>query len=181
SLPSAKAAQVALRSQQILARESGVTEVVDPLGGCPYVEDLTARIATQARALIEEIDAQGGTVATVESGFMRRRIQASAYRAQKAIESGERAPVGVKPGGEIPPAPFHVDPAGEKARREQLARFRKERHEATVRQRLHELDQVAHQGGNVLPALIEAVDGGATLGEVSRTLADRFGEFRDGR
>ena len=179
SLPSQEAAQVALRTQQILARESGVTEVADPLGGSPYVEALTDAVEEGARALLSEIDTRGGTVAAIADGFIRRRIESSAFKAQIAIDSGEATPVGVSEDAEIPEAPFRVDPAVERERRDAMARFRAERDETVVTAARGEIARVAASGENVLPALIAAVESRVTLGEIAETLALEFGEYRD--
>ena len=179
SLPSQEAAQVALRTQQILARESGVTEVVDPLGGSPYVESLTDAVETGAHALIAEIDEKGGTVAAIASGFIRRRIEASAFAAQVAIDSGAATPVGVSEDAEIPEAPFTVDPAVEEARRTAMQAFRAARDDTAVAAARAEVSRVATSGENVLPALVAAVEANVTLGEIAETLAQHFGEYRD--
>ena len=179
SLPTREAATLALRTQQILARESGVVDVADPLGGCPLVEDLTRRIEGAAEALLRDIDRRGGTVAAIESGFVRRRIEESAYRAQMEIDSGERCPVGVEAGGQIPDAPFRVDPAVEEERRETLAGFRLVRNDAAAREACAALGRHIAQGDNVLPGMIDALEAGATLGEISATLAEELGEFSD--
>jgi len=178
SLPSEAAAQVALRTQQVIARESGVTDVVDPLGGSPFVEELTDEIEARAGALIAEIDGRGGTVAAIESGFIRRRIEASAYRAQVAIDSGEAAPVGVSPGGEIPESPFRIDPAIESERRAALASFRSARDAASVATALAEVDRASRAGENALPSLVGAVEAGVTIGEIAAALAAVHGEYR---
>ena len=179
SLPSQDAAQVALRTQQILSRESGVTEVADPLGGSPYIETLTNQVEERAQALIDEIDEKGGTVPAIEAGFIRRKIEASAYRAQVAIDSGEATPVGVSEDAEIPEAPFTVDPAVETMRREKMAAFRRERDDAQVAIAREEVLRAARDGDNVLPALVAAVERQVTLGEISATFAECFGEYRD--
>ena len=179
SLPSQSAAQVALRTQQILSRESGVTEVADPLGGSPYIEALTDEVESRATALIAEIDERGGTVAAIASGFIRRRIEASSYKAQVAIDSGEAKPVGVSESTEIPEAPFSVDPAGEGLRRKKLEKFRAARDIGKVTHARAEIARVAASGENVLPALIAAVEQNVTLGEIAETFAAEFGEYRD--
>ncbi len=179
SLPSERSAKVALRTQQILAEESGVTEVVDPLGGCPYIEDLTRRIALGARELIHRIAEQGGMVAAIENGFVRRAIEASAYRAQMELERGSRRQVGVTPGGEIPHAPFRVDPAVEAERRAALAALRARRAPRPVADALERLAGATRAGENLLPPIIAALEVDATLGEISASLARELGEYRD--
>jgi len=179
SLPSQGAAQVALRTQQILAQESGVTDVVDPLGGSPYIETLTETIEERARALIAEIDQKGGPVSAIIDGFMRRKIETSAYRAQVAIDSGENTPVGVTEDAEIPEAPFSVDSAVEEARRKQLQAFRSERNPQSIDHARTSIADVAKGPENLMPTLIAAVERGVTLGEISETLTKIFGEYRD--
>jgi len=179
SLPSQEAAQVALRTQQILAKESGVTDVADPLGGSPYIESLTDAVEERAQALIEEIDQKGGTVSAIVDGFIRRKIESSAYRAQVAIDSGESTPIGVSEGAEIPEASFSVDPAVEEARREQLTAFRSERHSEEIEDARNSIAEVARGAENLMPTLIAAVERGVTLGEISETLTTIFGEYRD--
>jgi methylmalonyl-CoA mutase N-terminal domain/subunit len=180
SLPTEESAQLALRTQQILARESGVTEVVDPLGGCPYVEDLTDRLEAEAMALIEEIDRGGGMVPAIESGAIRRRIEASAYKAQVAIESGERAPVGTDPDSPAPDSPFRLEAGVETERQERLARHRKNRDAAAVEKARARITACLRARENVVESLIEAVEAGVTLGEAASTLAEELGEYRDG-
>ncbi|MCA8961403.1 MAG: methylmalonyl-CoA mutase [Planctomycetes bacterium] len=179
SLPTPASAKLALRTQQILARESGVTEVADPLGGCPYVEDLTTRVRDAAAALIAEIDRQGGTVAAIENGFVRGRIEDSAFETQKRIDDGSMTPVGVEPGGSIPDAPFVVDPRVEDERRSRLADFRANRDEAAAQRRLDRVGRDAAGDINVIPAIIDALGDGATLGEIVRKLVEVHGEYRD--
>ncbi len=178
SLPSEDAAQVALRSQQILARESGVTDVVDPLGGSPFIESLTDAVEAGARALIAEIDERGGTVAAIEGGFIRRRIEASAYRAQVAIDSGDATPVGVSADAEIPESPFTLDPTVEETRRRALTEYRAARDPRAVTAARVELERASRAGENILPSLISAVEIGVTLGEIASTLVTVHGEYQ---
>ncbi len=179
SLPTAESAQLALRTQQVLSRESGLTEVADPLGGCPYVEELTDRLQTAAEELLGDVDARGGMISAIEEGFVRSCIEASAYRAQQEIESGEATPVGVTPEGEIPDAPFSVDPKVESERVRSLESLRARRDDTRVGSELGRLEAAARADKNVIPFLIEALEASCTLGEVSRTLARTFGEYRD--
>ncbi|MCI0651941.1 MAG: methylmalonyl-CoA mutase family protein [Planctomycetes bacterium] len=179
SLPTASSAKLALRTQQILADETGVADVADPLGGCPYVEHLTDRLGAEASRLIREIDARGGMVAAIESGFVRRRIEASAYEAQRAIEEGIRPQVGVERGGTIPEAPFRVDPSVEAERRASLGAHRARRDERAAAARIAALEEQARRGGNLVAPLVAAFEAGATLGEASRAFAGVFGEYQD--
>jgi methylmalonyl-CoA mutase N-terminal domain/subunit len=178
SLPSEAAAQVALRTQQVLARESGVTDVIDPLGGAPFIESLTDAVEEGARTLIAEIDERGGTVAAIESGFIRGKIESSAYLAQVAIDSGEATPVGVSEDAEIPEAAFSIDPSVEAERRTALGKFRKARDATLVTAARNEIERVAEAKENVLPALVAAVECGVTIGEIVRTLAGVYGEVQ---
>ena len=177
-LPTASSARVALRTQQIIAHESGVTDVVDPLAGSYYVESLTSELAERARELIAEIDAMGGSVAAVESGWMQDQIGESSYRTQQAIERGDQVVVGVNrfADGAATSMPIQrIDPAIE---REQVARtraVRAARDAARTEARLADVRRAAEGNANLMPAFVEAVDAGATLGEVCDVLRAVFG------
>ncbi|MGE4620397.1 MAG: methylmalonyl-CoA mutase family protein [Planctomycetota bacterium] len=179
SLPSQDAARLALRTQQIIAKESGVTSSADPLGGSPFIENLTDQIELQAQEIITEIDRRGGMLSAIEDGYVRRSIEQSAYETQLASDSGKERPVGTEHDGEIPEAPFQVDPAIEKYRCEKLALFRKNRDSQLVESALIRLEKKARGTENLLPVLIEALEARCTLGEVSRKLATVFGEYQD--
>ena len=179
ALPTAEAAKLALRTQQIIGYESGVTDVTDPLAGSYYVEALTASLVEGARELIAEVDALGGAVAAIESGWMQARIAESSYLAQRAIESGESVVVGVNrfvdSANDPPIALQRIDPAIE---REQIARlegYRRERSASAVEARLAEVREAALGSANLMPPFLEAVDAGATLGEVCDVLRGAFG------
>jgi methylmalonyl-CoA mutase N-terminal domain/subunit len=181
ALPSAEAATLALRTQQILAWESGLDRTVDPLGGSYYVEALTDRIETEARALIEEVDAQGGAARAIELGFFQKRIGESAYQLQKAVEAGEVAVVGVnKFVVPEPPAridiPDYADLAARQAAR--LAEARQRRDAAAAEAALTRLGSAARSDGPLMPLIVEAVRARATLGEISDALRDAWGEYR---
>jgi methylmalonyl-CoA mutase N-terminal domain/subunit len=178
-LPTAQSARVALRTQQIIAYESGVTDVVDPLAGSYYVESLTDALVERARTLIAEIDAQGGAVAAIESGWMQDQIGESAYRAQQAIERGEQVVVAVNrftEGVDGVPIPIQrIDPSIE---REQVARTRAVRERRDPVRALATLEAVRRAASgteNLMPALIDAVDAGSTLGEICDVLRAVFG------
>jgi methylmalonyl-CoA mutase N-terminal domain/subunit len=178
-LPTAQSARVALRTQQIIAGESGVTDVVDPLAGSYYVETLTDQLIARGRELIAEIDALGGAVATIESGWMQDQIGESAYRAQQAIERGDLVVVGVNTfadAGDAVAIPIqHIDPAIE---RDQVARtraFREQRDPARAAAALKEIRRAAEGTANVMPVFIDAVDAGVTLGEICTVLREVFG------
>ncbi|MDQ6942595.1 MAG: methylmalonyl-CoA mutase family protein, partial [Candidatus Eremiobacteraeota bacterium] len=178
-LPTEQSARVALRTQQIIAHESGVTDVADPLAGSYYVESLTEDLTARARDLIAEIDALGGAVAAIESGWMQDQIGESAYRAQQAIERGQAVVVGVNKFNEgtngVQMPIQRIDPAIE---REQVARtraFRERRDKARTEAALAEVRRAAEGTDNLMPPFIEAVDAGATLGEICNVLRDVFG------
>jgi len=180
NLPSEEAAVLALRTQQVLAYESGVTDVVDPLGGSPYVETLTDRVEAAARALIEQIDALGGTLAAVEAGFPQRHIEKSAYDAQRRIESGEDVVVGVnrfEEGDVAAPPTFALDPDVETRAVERVRAFRAARDEAAAQAALAALVEAISGDANLVAPVLAAVEAGATIGEVMARLEARYGTF----
>jgi len=182
ALPTEEAARLALRTQQILAYESGVTETPDPLAGSYYVETLTDQLEAAASALLAEIDALGGPLAAVETGFQQRQIQESAYRYQREVESQARVVVGVNrfvdEATHAPPLQ-RIDPAAERAQVERLQRVRAERGAAAWSAALATLAEAARGTANLLPPIIEAVRAQATLGEISDTLRSAWGEHRE--
>ncbi len=181
-LPTEATARAALRTQQIIAHESGVTRVADPLGGCPLVEALTDELEGQARRRIEEIDRAGGAVAAIEAGIVQRAIEESAYRLQREIEDGRRVVVGVNrfrgEGGpeEIPT--FRVDPRFEGDRVRALAAAKAARGSANIAALLLRLKEAARGTENLMPSILAAAEGGATLGEIMDSLSGVFGEAR---
>jgi methylmalonyl-CoA mutase N-terminal domain/subunit len=178
-LPTAAAARVALRTQQIIAYESGVVDVVDPLAGSYYVESLTDALIRDAQALITEIDERGGAVAVIESGWMQDQISESAYRAQQAIERGDAVVVGVnrftEDAGGVQIPIQRVDARVESDQVARLAAFKAARDGARVAARLTDVRQAAEGTDNLMPTFIEAVDAGATLGEICDVLRGVFG------
>jgi len=181
ALPTAEAAKLALRTQQIIGYESGVADVVDPLAGSYYVESLTSALIDGARKLIREVDDLGGSVAAIASGWMQGRIADSAYRAQQAIENGEQIIVGVNKfarEGDVPIPLQRIDAAVERNQAQRVKAFRANRDGAQVEKRLSEVAQAAKDTENLLQSFIEAVDAGATLGEVCDTLREVFGVYR---
>jgi methylmalonyl-CoA mutase N-terminal domain/subunit len=191
ALPTEKAATIALRTQQIIAHESGAADVVDPLGGSWYVESLTSRIESGARALIERIDQAGGAVRAIERGIVQREIQESAYRYQQEVESGVRVVVGVNRyrEGDKGDVPIHrIDPALERAQVERVRAFRARRdQDAAVAgsvsphlAALGRLERAAKGADPLLPLILDAVESRATLGEISDTLRRTFGTHREG-
>ncbi len=180
ALPSEAAATLALRTQQLLAHESGVAKVADPLGGSHLVEELTERLAAEARALIEEVDRRGGAVAAIEQGFYQQRIQDSAYRQQQQLESGERVIVGVNQfpeGEEALIELLRVDPELERSQLRRLADHRRDRSPSAVQAALKGVEDVARGEANLLPPISDAMAAGATLGEVCDRLREVFGSW----
>ena len=182
ALPTAEAATLALRTQQVLAFESGVTDVVDPLGGSYAVETLTNEIEAAAQALIDAIDARGGMVAAIEAGFPQREIAESAYLEQRAIERGERIVVGTQGTGGWDTGGidvFTIDDEVEERQRRRLAELRSSRNAAAVETALQELGQAAEGGPNTMPAILNAVRAYATVGEMCDALRRVWGEYEE--
>jgi methylmalonyl-CoA mutase N-terminal domain/subunit len=168
--------RIALRTQQILAHESGVAGTADPLGGSFTVERLTTDIEEAAQAYIQRIDGLGGAVAAI--GFMQREIQDAAYRYQREVEDKARIVVGVNEfvTEEPPPANlFQVDPGVGEALAQRVARVREHRDKDAARRVLDVLERAARGRDNLMPPLVEAVDAGVTLGEICQRLRDVFG------
>jgi methylmalonyl-CoA mutase N-terminal domain/subunit len=182
ALPTETSARIALRTQQILAHESGAGDVVDPLGGAYAIEALTSEIEARAEKLIADIDARGGMVAAIEAGFPQREIERRALEHQRAVEAGTRVIVGVNrftDGADTgPPALHRQDPALEADQIARLARLRAGRDDARHRGALAALQTAAQGRDNIFPALLEAVKARATLGEVADVLRAVFGEHR---
>ena len=180
-LPTQQAVQVALRTQQIIAYESGAADSVDPLGGSYLIEALTDEIEARAREYIEQIDAMGGALAAIEHGFINREIQEAAYRTQQAIERGEQIVVGVNAftvEEDVPIEILRVDPAIEARQRERLAKLRASRDNERVAGLLSRLEQAARGSDNLMPLFIECVENDITLGEICGVLRDVFGEHQ---
>ena len=180
ALPTAESARLALRTQQVIGYESGVADVVDPLAGSYYVESLTAQMAARARELIAEVDALGGSVEAIASGWMQSRIADSSYRAQQAVERREAIVVGVNAfvepdAGDVPMALQKIDPNVEREQNARLERYRRERDAGAVAARLAAVRAAAEGTENLMPPFVEAVDAGATLGEVCDVLRGVFG------
>jgi len=183
ALPTAEAARLALRTQQILAYESGVTETPDPLAGSYFVETLTDELEAAADAYLAEIEAMGGTLAAIEHGFQQRQIQEAAYRTQQAIERGDLVVVGVNrfvddESSTTPPIQ-RIDPAAEAAQVARLRQVRAERDPSAWEAAMGRLDDAARGQDNLLPPLIEAVEAYATVGEISDRLRVAWGEHRE--
>jgi methylmalonyl-CoA mutase N-terminal domain/subunit len=173
---------VALRTQQILAHESGAGEVVDPLGGAYAIEALTSEIEARAEALIAEIDRRGGMVAAIEAGFPQREIEARALAHQRAVESGARVIVGVNRFNEghqeAAPALHRPDPTLEATRAAGLGRLRNMRDATRVSDALGRLRESARGPDNLFPPLLVTVKARATLGEIADVFREIFGEYR---
>ena len=182
-LPTEEAARLALRTQQILAHESGVTETPDPLAGSYYVESLTNELEVAAWAYLDEIEAMGGTLAAIEGGFQQRQIQEAAYRVQRAIESGEQVVVGVNRfrDDELHAPLIHkIGPDAERRQIERVRRVRAERSAEGWAAAMDELGRVAVNGdGNLIPPMLAAVRAYATVGEISDRLRVAWGEHRE--
>jgi methylmalonyl-CoA mutase N-terminal domain/subunit len=182
ALPSEQAVTVALRTQQLIAHESGVVDTVDPLGGAYYIEYLTDQIEEKALKYIEQIDRLGGAVAAIEKGFMQREITESAYRYQKDVEAKKQIIVGVndfKAEEEVPIKLLRVDPAIERKLVERLGQIKRERNKARVDEGLSKLRNAAeNENVNLMPFVLQAVREYATLGEICGTLREVFGEYK---
>ena len=181
ALPTEDSARLALRTQQILAAETGVTNTVDPVGGSYYIEELTDRIERGAREYLEEIERMGGTLRAIETGFIQREIQNAAYEYQRQVESGERIVVGVnrfraEENGAVPT--FRLDPAIERSQVERLRQVRASRDAAAVKEKLDRLERAARGTENLMPFVMDAAAAYATVGEISETLKAVFGEYR---
>jgi methylmalonyl-CoA mutase N-terminal domain/subunit len=181
ALPTEHAAQVALRTQQIIAYETGAADTIDPLAGSYAVEALTNEIERRASAYIAQIDALGGALAAVESGFINSEIQAAAYAHQRAVESGEQVIVGVNQfvvEEDVQPEILRVDPAIEAVQRARLAALRASRDNERVSALRARLAEAARGRENLMPLIIACVDADVTTGEICNTLREVFGEYR---
>jgi|SRR5579862_2014014 len=182
SLPTEESARLALRTQQVIAYESGVINTADPVGGSIYIEKLTDEIEQGARDYLARIDAMGGTLKAIEAGFIQGEIQNAAFEYQQAVERGEKIVVGVnrfRMEENRPLATFRVDPATERAQIDRLRQVRASRDTASVTQSLDRLEQAARGTDNLLPLILEAASVYATLGEMSDRLKSVFGEYRE--
>ncbi|MDH5793316.1 MAG: methylmalonyl-CoA mutase family protein [Candidatus Bathyarchaeota archaeon] len=182
ALPSEQAVTIALRTQQIIAYESGVVDSVDPLAGSYYMEYLTNQIEEKAAKYIEQIDAMGGAVAAIEKGFMQREIVESAYRFQKEVEAKKRIVVGMNEfvtEKEVPMKILQIDPEIEKKLVERLKQVKMQRNQVKVGEALNKLRRAAEQEGvNLMPFILQAVKEYTTLGEICDTLREVFGEYK---
>jgi methylmalonyl-CoA mutase, N-terminal domain len=182
ALPSEQAVMVALRTQQILAEESGVTNVVDPLGGSWAVEALTDRVEREARAYIDRIDELGGMIRAIELGYPQKEIAEAAWVYQQQVDRGEKTVVGVnryQVPEEQPPELLRVPLEVEAQQADRVRRVKRERNAAVARDALARVREAATSGENLMPPLVAAVKAMVTLGEISDVYRDVFGRYRD--
>lgn len=182
ALPTEKAALIALRTQQIIASESGATNTVDPLGGSYFIENLTDQTEQAALDYINRIESLGGVLACIQNGFFQREIAESAYRYQQEIEQHQRTIVGVNDyvmNEAIKVPTLYVDYEGEKVHLARLKRVRQERDQSAVRKALDQLKRVCDGTDNTMPAIIEAVKAYATLGEITEVFRSSFGDYME--
>jgi len=183
ALPTEKAVQIALRTQQIIAHETGVVNVIDPLGGSYFIEALTERMEREAEEYFRRIEEQGGVLACIENGFFQREIADAAYRYQMEVERGERIVVGVNrfqdPEERLDIEILRIDPEVERRQRERLARLRAERSAAEVERSLEALKEGARGDANLMPLIIDCARAYCTEGEIIGALKEVFGEYRE--
>lgn len=180
NLPTAEAARTALRTQQVIAYESGVTDTVDPLGGSFFVEELTDKVEEEAWKYIQKIDSMGGSVNAIEQGYIQKEIAATSYKYQSEIERGEKIIVGVNKftlDEENTPPVFKIDDSIRVQQSEKLKQLRAARDTAKIVGCLKQLEQAATDGSNLMPPIIEAVENYCTLGEVADVFRKTFGEY----
>jgi methylmalonyl-CoA mutase N-terminal domain/subunit len=181
ALPSEKAVRIALRTQQILACESGVANTVDPVAGSYFIEELTQKIEEEAHKYIDKIDSMGGMLKAIEKGYIQREIQESSYRYQKEVESTQRVVVGVNDyimEENLTMGLLKVDPAVEKKQKEQLNQVKTTRDHSKVEKALENLKKGAEQDANIMPLIVEAVQYYASIGEICDILREVFGEYK---
>ena len=181
ALPTEQAAQLALRTQQVIAEETGVVNTADPLAGSYEIERLTDRIEGEAREYLDRIDSFGGMPAAIEQGYVQREIEQAAYEFQREVESGARKIVGVnafRSDDHEPRPTLRIDAGLEERRREQLDDLRRSREQALVDRTLEAVAEGARRDTNLMPLILDAVEGYATLGEISDVLRGAFGEYR---
>lgn len=181
-LPTEKAATIALRTQQIIANESGVADAIDPLGGSFFVESLTDRLEQEATEYIRRIDEMGGVIKCIESGWIQREIQTAAYRFQKAVESKEEIVVGVNDFVQEEPGEPEILKVSEAVASEQIRRlktFKAARDTKSVTAQIQRIKAAAQGGANLMPVFVDAVESGVTLGEISDSLRGVFGMYKE--
>ena len=183
SLPTEDSVRIALRTQQVIAHESGLADLADPLGGAWAVEAWTDRLEADALAYIEKIEGMGGALAAIERGFQQREIQEAAYRTQRAIEAGDQVVVGVnrfRLDSEPAVPVFRIDEAAQREQIDRLRAVRARRDQAATARALADLEAAARSTDNLMPPILAAVEGYASLGEIAATLVKVFGEYREG-
>jgi methylmalonyl-CoA mutase, N-terminal domain len=182
ALPTEESAKIALRTQQIIAHESGVANTVDPVGGSFAIEAMTDQIERGARELLERIDGLGGTLRAIEAGVIQREIQESAYRAQQGIDAGRDVVVGVNAFQTEESAPvdvLRIDPEIERRQRERVAAVRAKRDASVWRAAIDGVRDAARDGSNLVPRIVAAVEAYATVGEIADAMREVFGEYRE--
>jgi methylmalonyl-CoA mutase, N-terminal domain len=182
ALPGEESARIALRTQQIIAHESGVCNTPDPVGGAWFIEEQTDRIGAEAEDYIRKIDAMGGMLSAIEKGYVQREIQESAYQSQRRIETGDSVIVGVNRFTSEARTPIQLMVVDERVgddQRQRVAELRRSRGADSVARSLDELRTAASATGNLVPAILAAVEAYATVGEVSNALRSVFGEYRE--
>ena len=182
SLPTEEAVRIALRTQQIIADETGVINTVDPVGGPEIIEHLTNEIEEKALAYIQKIDEQGGVIACIQNGYLQREIQASSFEYQKKVEAKEEIIVGVNKftiEKEEKIKTQKISPTLEKKQIEKLKKFKKSRSSHTVAHALSQIKKGAASKENLIPAILEAVESYATLGEISDAMREVFGTYKE--
>jgi methylmalonyl-CoA mutase N-terminal domain/subunit len=182
ALPTEKAARLALRTQQVIAHESGVTNTVDPLGGSYFIEALTADLENEAEEIFAKIDELGGMVAAIDDGYPQREIQESAYRYQKEIEEQQRIIVGqnaLTEDGAQPIDYLYIDDSVEAVQVERLTALRRRRDAGEVQRALDGVRAAAGGDDNLMPRILEAVHAYATVGEICGAMRDVFGEYHE--
>jgi len=182
ALPTEDAARLALRTQQVIAYESGVADTVDPLAGSYAIEELTSEIERRAVDYLDKIDAIGGTLHAIESGYIQREIQNAAYEYQRALEASDAIVVGVnrfQNEGDSHVKTLRVDPAVEKAQIDRVRSLRARRDEIACETSLVRLEEAARGDENVLPRILDCVEALATVGEISNRLRSVWGEYRE--
>jgi methylmalonyl-CoA mutase N-terminal domain/subunit len=181
ALPTEDSVRIALRTQQIIAYESGVSRTADPLGGSYYLETLTRTIEAQVKTLIERVQELGGARKAIESGFVHREIEESAYKFQRSVDEGQTVIVGVnrfREGDQQEVSLHRISPSVERLQVQQLKRFKNSRNKAKAKSALLSLRGSASGDGNLVDDILRAVRSDCTVGEISDTLRDVFGEYR---
>jgi len=183
ALPTEEAVTIALRTQQIIAYESGVVNTIDPLGGSYFIEALTNEIEEKAWEYINKIEEMGGIIPAIEAGYPQREITEAAFKFQQQVEAKEKIIVGVNefimPGEELPIEILKVDPEVERVQFERLAKIKAKRDSAKVKRLLNDLKDAAAEKENLMPIIIDLVREYATIGEIMGAMKEVFGEYRD--